>query len=244
MCEKPLLRAGEQRFQIGQRGGADMLPRSAHGEQALLGKDHVGQHIVGMGRTADEANGGIGVISTERIVRQIAQRGVERLHCPVKCRKVKAVRLGERARVRIDVRHDVLPVDGGGVQSFQQRRERLPADEVRVDHHAGGWHRGECIQLARRPERHGVYILGYGVKQRMHAFVPQKRKAERVIIPLGLGITNHTDGAVFPPPRKRGQRGGQQLERFDRVRAVGRPREKRARPGGVKRTQHQISSNP
>ena len=29
MCEKPLLRAGEQRFQIGQRGGADMLDRKS-----------------------------------------------------------------------------------------------------------------------------------------------------------------------------------------------------------------------
>ena len=55
------------------------------------------------------------------------------------------------------------------------------------------------------------------VEQRVHAFIPQKSKAERIIVSLGLGITNHTDGAVFAPPRKRGKRSCQQFERLDRI---------------------------
>ena len=140
-----LLFPAEQRRQIAERGGADASLPGTHGQQPLLGKNHIRKHIVCLRGAADEVDRGIRVISAEAVLTEIGQCCVEGLHRPVKSVKVKSLRAAEGSRVGINVRHDVLPVDGGGIQSVEQGCERLPADQIGVDHHAGARHGGKRI---------------------------------------------------------------------------------------------------
>ncbi len=98
MGEITLLPAAEQRGKVGQRGGMDALPRRAHCQEPLFGKDHVGQHVVRSSGGADKADCGIRIMPPERIAAKIGKRGVIGTHGPVKSRKVKATRLGEGLR--------------------------------------------------------------------------------------------------------------------------------------------------
>ena len=120
---------------------------------------------------------------------------------------------------------------------------KLGADEICIKHHTRRWHSGERVQLAGRPEGCGVYVLGHGVQQGIHAVIPQKTKPERFIITLGRCVADHADRTVLSAPLERGKRGREQFKRLDSVFQMGIADEKWSCPVGVERL-HQISSNP
>ncbi|RGC59145.1 hypothetical protein DXA94_00490 [Agathobaculum butyriciproducens] len=150
---------------------------------------------------------------------------------------------GECRLLRIDGRRNVLTMDGCGVRSVEQITDGFPADEICIKHHARRWHSGERVQLAGRPEGCGVYVLGHGVQQGIHAVIPQKTKPERFIITLGRCVADHADRTVLSAPLERGKRGREQFKRLDSVFHMGIADEKWSCPVGVERL-HQISSNP
>ena len=145
--------------------------------------------------------------------------------------------------IRIDGRHNVLAVDGCGIRSVEQIADGFPADEICIKHYTRRWHSGECVQLAGRPEGCGVYVLGHGVQQRIHAVIPQKTKPERFIITLGRCVADHADRTVLSAPLERGKRGREQFKRLDSVFHMWIADEKWSCPVGMERL-HQISSNP
>ena len=65
MGEVSVLSTAEQSRQVRKSSNACLLLGSTHRKQALLGKDHIGQHIVRAGRAADKADGGIRIIPSK-----------------------------------------------------------------------------------------------------------------------------------------------------------------------------------
>ena len=109
---EPVLTGQEQGRQIHEKLQGHAVACGQHGQQALLGKDHVGQAVIGGGCGAHEVDGGLGIARGESRVAKIGKGGVGRADGPVQRIQVEGPMQGEGVRAGIDVGQDVLRVDG------------------------------------------------------------------------------------------------------------------------------------
>ena len=93
-----------------------------HGEQPLLGEYHIGQSVVSRRGRLHEIDCSLHILFGKCTVAKIGKSGVGRTHRPVKGCQIEWFVQGKRLGTRINVRYDILGMNGHQFVSVQTVR--------------------------------------------------------------------------------------------------------------------------